>query len=89
MRMVSFDFNDIADVPAFYRQFEKKFALKVAFGANLDALWDAVTGMIALPVCVTLLHFEQHPERQRFAAVIDVMQQAEDETAGQFSLRVR
>lgn len=44
MNKVKFDFNHIADLPAFYRQFSHEFSLDSEFGNNLDALWDAVTG---------------------------------------------
>lgn len=86
MRQIRFDFREIADVAAFYRQFVEKFAIEMAFGANLDALWDALTGMIDLPVCVIFCHLSQHHERQQFTAIVEVMRQAEKETAGQFSL---
>ena len=86
MKKVTFDFREIANVAAFYRQFVDKFAIEMAFGANLDALWDALTGLIELPVCVTLSHLAHHPDRQQFDAIIGVMRQAEAETAGQFSL---
>ena len=46
MAKVEFDFNQISDLPAFYRDFAHKFALDEAFGANLDALWDVVTAAI-------------------------------------------
>ena len=88
MKKVTFDFNEISDTAAFYQQFVDKFAIEMAFGANLDALWDALTGMIELPVCVILRHLSQHPDRQQFAAVIEVMRQAEYETAGQFTLSI-
>lgn len=89
MEKVIFDFSEIANPEAFYRQFADKFAIEMAFGANLDALWDALTGMIELPVCVTLCHLAHHPERRQFVAIIEVMRQAEEETAGQFSLSIR
>ncbi|KAB8313700.1 ribonuclease inhibitor [Erwinia endophytica] len=84
MKTVSFDFNTIPNVAEFYRQFALKFAIKIDFGANLDALWDALTGMIGLPVQVTLLHLAEQDNAAQFTEVIAVMQQAEQELNGAF-----
>jgi len=50
MAKVDFDFEQIQDVSVFYYEFVHKLALSEEFGANLDALWDVVTGHISLPV---------------------------------------
>lgn len=89
MNNVSFDFAKIADVDDFYRQFAHKFALGEQFGGNLDALWDALTGMVELPLRVTFRHLAQHADAAQFEQVIAVMREAEQELAGKFSLRVR
>ncbi|WP_158781484.1 barstar family protein [Pantoea sp. BAV 3049] len=89
MKMVSFDFHTIANVDEFYRQFVVKFAIEMQFGANLDALWDALTGMIDLPARITLRHLAEHKDAAQFDAIIAVMREAEEETAGNFSLRLR
>jgi len=89
MNTVSFDFEHIADVADFYRQFCHKFAIDMAFGNNLDALWDALTGMIALPARVTLRHLTAHANPQQFDGVIAVLREAEEASGGKFSLRIR
>lgn len=89
MNTVSFDFDHIADVAEFYRQFCHKFAIEMAFGNNLDALWDALTGMIDLPARVTLRHLTTHANPQQFDGVIAVLREAEAASAGKFSLRIR
>lgn len=89
MKIVSFNFHNIADVEEFYRQFVVKFAIEMNFGANLDALWDALTGMIELPARVTLRHLAEHKDAAQFDAIIAVMREAEKETDGEFSLRLQ
>lgn len=88
MNIVSFDFDHIADVAEFYRQFSNKFAIEMEFGNNLDALWDALTGMIDLPARVTFRHLTAHADAQQFDGVIAVMREAEDASEGKFSLRI-
>lgn len=50
MKQIIFDFSTLADRDAFYYQFAQQFQLDEAFGNNLDALWDVLTGEIELPV---------------------------------------
>lgn len=78
MNRIIFDFNQIADLPAFYRYFANQFGLAEAFGANLDALWDAVTGEIPLPVEIVFSHLTSRSKR-RFAAIILLFEEAEEE----------
>ena len=44
MKQIIFDFSTLADRDAFYHQFAQQFQLDEAFGNNLDALWDVLTG---------------------------------------------
>lgn len=87
MNNVCFDFREIPDEAEFYRQFAAKFAIEMAFGANLDALWDALTGMIALPARVTLCHLRNHADGGRFRAILAVLQEAAIASAGDLSVR--
>ncbi|AAM83767.1 ribonuclease inhibitor [Yersinia pestis] len=87
MVKVVFDFNHIPDLPAFYRAFSQNFALSEDFGANLDALWDVVTGEIALPVEIEFVHFSRRHQR-RFAAIVLLLEEAEEELAGRLHFNV-
>ncbi|OON40588.1 ribonuclease inhibitor [Izhakiella australiensis] len=88
MQHLSLDFRHIAGMADFYRQFAALLALDGGFGANLDALWDAITAEIALPLHLTLRHLQQHADPQQFNALIDVLRDAEKETAGAFRLLI-
>ena len=50
MKTITFDFNNIKSLPDFYKSFQKEFELSPGLANNLDGLWDALTGMIELPV---------------------------------------
>lgn len=88
MQRVSFDLRRVADSAEFYRQFALKFNLDF-FGANLDALWDTLTAGVPLPLCITLRHLRGHPQRNELARIVAVMQEAERETGGAFSVHIR
>ncbi|HBT28622.1 MAG TPA: ribonuclease inhibitor [Erwinia persicina] len=87
MQMVTFDLQHIDSAGEFYRQFARKFDL-CYFGDNLDALWDMLTAGIPLPVRITLRHLDAHPQQTALLRILQVMQEAEEETGGAFSVRV-
>ncbi|WP_456309736.1 barstar family protein [Serratia proteamaculans] len=87
MQMATFDLQQVRDSEDFYRQFALKFDLSY-FGNNLDALWDMLTAGIELPVRITLRHLDRHPQRAALERILGVMQEAEQETGGAFSVRV-
>ncbi|WP_114192528.1 barstar family protein [Edaphovirga cremea] len=76
-----FDFNHIVDLPHFYSEFSREFALSEEFGANLDALWDAVTGQIDLPVEIDFINLTSRKKR-RFGALVLLFEEAEEELEG-------
>lgn len=87
MKKVSFDFNHIPDLPAFYGEFARQFELTDEFGANLDALWDEVTGGITLPVEIDFLNLNASRKR-RFGALILLFEEAEEELEGELRLNL-
>lgn len=87
MFSVTFDFDTIADRAEFYRQFADKCQINDYFGENLDALWDVLTGELALPATISLKRLSQHPDAMQFAAIVATLQEAEEELDG--ALRVK
>ncbi|MBC8948538.1 MULTISPECIES: barstar family protein [Xenorhabdus] len=87
MKKVEFDFNQLPDLSAFYDEFEQRFDLGDDFGANLDALWDAVTGYIQLPVEINFIHLTPQ-KRTFFAALILLLEEAEEELEGELRFNV-
>lgn len=88
MKQVRFDFQHIVDIKGFYDQFVLAFSLRSDFGANLDALWDTITGEIRLPVEVVFMNFK--PQKRRdFAALILLFEEAEEELKGELHFRLQ
>ncbi|MEY4476395.1 MAG: hypothetical protein RL248_2162 [Pseudomonadota bacterium] len=87
MVKVIFDFDHIPDFPTFYAVFCQNFSLNEEFGANLDALWDVVTGEIALPVEIEFIHFNPRRKR-RFAAIVLLFEEAEEELSGNLCFNI-
>ena len=81
MSKMVFDFNHIPDLATFYGEFSRQFALSESFGANLDALWDEVTGGIKLPVEIDFTNLSAG-RRRRFGALILLFEEAEEELDG-------
>lgn len=82
MHCVEFDFREIDNLTDFYQKAISVFELPKWFGQNLDALWDVLTGEIALPIVVIFSHINQH-QLTKFAEVITVFREAEQTLGGQ------
>ena len=76
MKQIIFDFSTWADRDAFYHQFGQQFQLDEAFGNNLDALWDVLTGEIELPVNIVFRHAPHHS--RTFQPIIEIMQEVQE-----------
>ncbi|KGT89350.1 barstar family protein [Enterobacter cancerogenus] len=85
MLMLSFDFQQLADRQAFYREFVAQSGCSGEFGCNLDALWDWLTGGIALPAELHLHHIAQASEAE-FAPVLALMEEAAQQLRGELRL---
>ncbi|GKX56483.1 ribonuclease inhibitor [Leminorella grimontii] len=80
MRSVVFDFAKIGSMPDFYLQFVDTFLLPDWFGNNLDALWDALTVGINLPVQIVFTHFDR--QALDFLPLYRLFEQAQQELDG-------
>ncbi len=50
------DFTDLGDYEDFYAQLKEKLMLPEFFGDNLDALNDAITGFVELPLHIEFVN---------------------------------
>ncbi len=50
------DFTDLGDYEDFYAQLKEKLMLPEFFGENLDALNDAITGFVELPLHIEFVN---------------------------------
>jgi ribonuclease inhibitor len=84
METIYFDFNNIQTKKDFYKNLKEKIDLPEFFGDNLDALYDALTGMVKLPL---MLFFENTTQEQiqDFGDLFETLDSAEAATEGEFS----
>lgn len=71
----------IASIDELHRQLEQALRLPSHYGRNLDALWDAVSGMLERPLRLTWLNSDVSRQRlgADFDAVVGVLRRAEQQ----------
>ncbi len=81
MKTVYIDFTDIGDYEDFYAQLKVKLTLPDYFGDNLDALFDSLTGFVALPVHIEFVNLSVD-QLETFEDLLTTLEDAEDEVEG-------
>lgn len=81
MKTVYIDFTDIGDYEDFYAQLKEKLTLPDYFGDNLDALFDSLTGFVALPVHIEFVNLSVD-QLETFEDLLTTLEDAEDEVEG-------
>ncbi|WP_020616508.1 barstar family protein [Paenibacillus daejeonensis] len=84
MKEVILDGADMTTLADLHTQLAERLELPDHYGANLDALWDALTGGIALPLIIRWVNFGASRNRLGNDAerVLDLLREAEQELAG-------
>lgn len=85
MLTVVFDFRKIHQESQFYQQLLRQTHGPDSFGHNLDALWDWLTGGMALPAVLELNHLAAFPQPV-LQRILPVLVQAAEELPGQLTL---
>lgn len=80
-KRVTIDFSEIPDYESFYKVLKEKLPLPDFFGDNLDALYDAVSGGLAMPLHLRFTNFG-FDEQIRFSSLMKALEVAEKETEG-------
>ncbi|MBZ4190101.1 barstar family protein [Niabella beijingensis] len=75
MQEAIFDFDRIGTTADFYQIAVQQLNLPEYFGNNLDALYDALTGMIGLPLLVRFINLSMG-QLEKFDAIIAVFEEA-------------
>jgi len=75
MKEVIFDFDRIGTEADFYKTAGTNLELPEYFGNNLDALYDVLTGAIALPVTVRFINLSLG-QLETFSNIISVFEDA-------------
>ena len=74
------DFSECAYIGEVYAVIKKKLELPSWCGENLDALWDALTGMMYTPAVITIKTEIKRTElQQSINDIVEVFREAETE----------
>lgn len=84
MNQVIFDFERIGSISDFYTVAKREFKLPDHFGQNLDALWDCITGDIALPQEIRFINMSL-TQLETFDALIRLFEDAAESLGEAFS----
>ena len=91
MTIYTFDFDEIDDQNAFYREFCRAFNIARTKVNNLDSLWEAITAeesTLPMPLEIEFVHLHEK-QRRRFGALILLFDEAEEELGGMLRFNVR
>lgn len=88
MNIYTFDFDELDDQTAFFRDFSRQFSLEPDKIIDLDSLWNVVTNELALPLEIEFIHLPEKL-RRRFGALVLLFDEAEEEMEGQLRFNVR
>lgn len=72
------DFLEIGDYEDFYTQLKEKLPLPEYFGDNLDALFDVITGELAMPLHIEFVNMSVE-QLEIFEDLLTTLEDAEDE----------
>ena len=84
MKEVILDGAQIATLAELHAQLAEQLELPDLYGANLDALWDALTGGISLPLTIRWVNYMVCRNSLGVDAerVLELLKEAEQELAG-------
>lgn len=84
MKEVILDGAQISTLAELHARLAELLELPDHYGANLDALWDALTGWVTLPLTIYWVHYEECSQRlgEKCARVLQVLREAEEEQIG-------
>lgn len=78
MKTIYIDFTDLGDYDDFYAQLKEKLTLPEFFGDNLDALYDAITGFLELPLHIEFVNMSVE-QLETFEDLLVTLEDADEE----------
>ena len=78
MNTIYIDFTEIGDFEDFYTQLKEKLELPEAFGDNLDALYDSLTGFVKMPLHLEFVNMSVE-QLEDFEDLLTTLEDAEEE----------
>ncbi|PQP81440.1 barnase inhibitor [Paenibacillus sp. PCH8] len=84
MRIIQIEGEHLHGKKELHRVLQDKLELGNHYGANLDALWDCLTGAVAMPLTIQWTDFEKSKASLGDYAdqVIELMREVEEEVEG-------
>ncbi|AWB44700.1 barnase inhibitor [Paenibacillus sp. CAA11] len=84
MRIITIDGKNIHGKEELHEVLQSKLGLDPSYGRNLDALWDCLTGYVAMPLTIEWLNFEASKESLGEYAdqLLELMCEVEEELEG-------
>lgn len=80
LRKFKLDFSDCRYLGEIYAHIKKELQLPQWCGENLDALWDAVTGIMYTPAEITIIpHVKRNELQDEVQEIIAVFQEAKQD----------
>ena len=71
MKTVVLDFSDCKYIGSLHRIIKEGFDLPDWYGNNSDALWDALIGLIEVPVKVKIVYHPKTADTKRMKSYVD------------------
>ncbi len=82
-KQITIDFSNCNNWVEAHELIKKELELPEFYGCNLDALWDAVTGLMYVPVNIKIIFKPETVAAEKLAdeieKIIQVFQEAEEE----------
>ncbi len=80
-KIIYIDFFEIGDYEDFYQELKKHLELSEAFGDNLDALSDVISGDLELPLHLEFVNMSID-QLDTFEDLLTMLEDEEDKTEG-------
>lgn len=90
LKQIQLDFSDCAFIGELHEILKQELQIPDGYGKNLDALWDAVTGMIYTPAEITVIYLPKKKNediKTEVKGIYDIFLEAE-KTYGEIKVRM-
>ncbi|MFF2479579.1 barstar family protein [Paenibacillus sp. NPDC058071] len=84
MERLVLDGRSLDSMDQVHRMLKEELKLPDYYGANLDALWDCLTGFVSLPLTIQWIHIEDSERRlgDDGRALVKLFEEAQEELDG-------
>lgn len=83
-KLIELDFSNCEYIGSLHKEIKEKLELPDWYGENLDALWDALIGIIETPVSIKIIYKPTTSGAKRIKPYVDEIISVFNEAAIQF-----